>query len=81
MIWTRFPTISFRSVSPFSLLALRGSPHTPLPVTFGNEPGMVVIVEYAILDLDSFLIFGSALSILTNWGEMANTSDVSTSPA
>jgi len=62
MICTIFPTISFRSLSPFSLLAVRGSPHTPLPVTWGKEPGVVVIVEYAILDLDSLLRFGSALS-------------------
>src|SRR5215510_9195095 len=60
IICMRFLTISSISFSPFSLLAIRGSPQIPLPVSFGKEPGRLVMVEYAIFDLDSFLEFGCA---------------------
>jgi hypothetical protein len=62
-------------------VARRGSPHTPFPVIRGKDPGDRVMTEYASLDLESFLEFGLAYFIFTKWGEIANMSDVSTSPA
>jgi hypothetical protein len=62
-------------------VARRGSPHTPFPVIWGKDPGDLVMIEYANLDLESFLEFGFASFIFTKWGEIAKISDVSISPA
>src|ERR671936_286024 len=78
MVLITFFLISSSKFRPFLAVAFRGSPYTPLPVSFGKEPGIFVILEYATLDFDNFLEFGLALSILTSCGAMASKSEVST---